>query len=193
MVLLIATRLLFILAFLCCSASEPESGGLAKLDVFLGYSYVHVSFTSTTGFGTQNLNGADIFDSYRLKPWLHMVADFGLAGAGYRASCIIGIRARGTQTAFLLGPRFVLPIGRTAPFVEVLFGVAHASTWLFDTSGKQTDFAWAFGGGFDYRLTTHLALRPLQLEFLRTNFFELQDGKLTQNDFRASTGIVFRF
>jgi opacity protein-like surface antigen len=64
---------------------------------------------------------------------------------------------------------------------------------MFDTSGKQTDFAYALGGGFDYRLTHHWALRPIQVEFLRTNFFELQDSKLTQNDFRASTAIVFRF
>jgi hypothetical protein len=193
MVLSIATRLLFVLAFLCCSASEQESTGLAKLDLFLGYSYGHVSSTTTTGLRTQNLNGADTSDSYQLKPWLHVVADFGLASAGDRASGIIGIRVRGTQTTFLLGPRVVLPMGRTAPFAEVLFAVAHASAWLFDTSSKQTDFAWAFGGGFDYRLTTHLALRPLQLEFLRTNVFEFQDGKLTQNDFRVSTGIVFRF
>lgn len=191
MVLLIATRLLFALEFLCCTALGQESSELGKLDLSFGYSYVHVSSSSTSDLGTQSLNGADMSVSYQLTPWLRIVADFGLASAGYRMSDIIGISLRSAQSTYLFGPCFVLPMGRTTPFALVLYGVARANAGMFDTSSKQADFAWALGGGFDYHLTRHFALRPLQLEFLRTNFFELQHNQLTQNDFRASTGIVF--
>ena len=193
MILLIVTRLLFVLAFLCCATWGPESSEVGKLDLSFGYSYVHVSSSSTSDLGTQSLNGADMSVSYQLKPWLRIVADFGLASAGYRKSDITGISLRSTQSTYLFGPCFVLPMGRTTPFAQVLFGVARANAEMFDTNSKQTDFAWALGGGFDYHLTRHFALRPLQLEFPRTNFFELQHNQLTQNDFRASTGIVFHF
>ena len=174
MVLLIATRLLFALEFLCCTALGQESSELGKLDLSFGYSYVHVVSSSTGDLGTQSLNGADMSVSYQLTPWLRIVADFGLASAGYRMSDIIGISLRSAQSTNLFGPCFVLPMGRTTPFAQVLYGVARANAGMFDTSSKQTDFAWALGGGLDYHLTRHFALRPLQLEFLRTNFFELQ-------------------
>ena len=189
MILLIVTRLLFVLAFLCCAIWGPESSELGKLDLFFGYSYAHVPSSSTSDLGT----GADMSVSYQLKPWLRIVADFGLTSAGYRKSDISGVSLRSTQSTCLFGHRFVLPMGRTTPFAQVLFGVAHANAGMFDTSSKQTDFAWALGGGFDYHLTRHFALRPLQLEFLRINFSELQHNQLTQNDFRASTGILFHF
>ena len=179
MIIWTATRLVFALILLCFAAYRQESSGLAKLHVSLGYSYVLVS-SSSTSLGSQSLNGADVSASYQAKPWLRLVADFGLASAGYRSS-------------YLLGPCFVLPLGRATPFAQVLFGVAHANAGTFDNGSKQTDFAWALGGGFDYQLTPRFALRPMQLEVLRTNFFELQGSKLTQNDFRAFTGIVFRF
>jgi len=185
MVLFTVTRLLIVLVFLCFSVCRQESFGLAKLDVSVGYSYVHVSSSSTSGLGSQSVNGADASASYQLKPWLRLVADFGLASAGYRSSDIIGIQLWGTQSTYLLGPRFVLPLGHATPFAQVLFGVAHANAGMFD--------AWALGGGFDYQLTPHFALRPIQLEFLRTNLFELQNSKLAQSDFRALTGVVFRF
>lgn len=183
-------RLLILLAALVSTAHAQDS---SKIDLSLSYSYTHVSASSTAGLGSQNLNGGDLSLSYRLKPWLRIVGDFGLTASGYRGSDIIGIRLRGTQSTYLIGPRFVYPVGRLTPFAQVLFGVAHANAGMFDTGHHQTDFAYALGGGFDYRLSHHWALRPLQLEFLRTNFFELQESKLKQNDFRASTGVVFRF
>jgi opacity protein-like surface antigen len=183
-------RLLFLFATFCAAVRAQD---LPKIDLSIGYSYVHVSASSSTGLGTQSLNGGDLSVSYRLKPWLRIVADFGLTASGYRNSDIVGISLRGTQSTYLIGPRFLYTFGRFTPFAQATFGVAHVNAGMFDTASKQTDFAYALGGGFDYRLTRHFALRPLQLEHIRTNFFELQANKLTQNDFRASTGVVFRF
>lgn len=183
-------RFLFSVALFSTALYAQET---VKLDLSAAYSYIHVSASSTSGLGSQSLNGGDLSLSYRVKPWLRIVGDFGLTASGYRSSDIVGISVGGTQTTYLLGPRFVLPTKTVTPFAQILFGVAHANAGMFDTGSKQTDFAYALGGGFDYRLSKHFALRPLQLEFLRTNFFELQDSKLKQNDLRASTGLVFRF
>ena len=147
MVLLIATRLLFALEFLCCTALGQESSELGKLDLSFGYSYVHVVSSSTGDLGTQSLNGADMSVSYQLTPWLRIVADFGLASAGYRMSDIIGISLRSAQSTCLFGPCFVLPMGRTTPSAHVLYGVARANAGMFDTSSTQADFAWHLAVG----------------------------------------------
>jgi opacity protein-like surface antigen len=186
----VMVHLLLVLLTFCAAVKAQDA---PRIDLSLAYSYVHVSASPTTGLGTQSLHGGELSVSYRVKPWLRVVGDFGLAAAGYRTSDIIGISLRGTQSTYLIGPRFVYTLGRFTPFAQGLFGVAHANAGMFDTPSKQTDFAYAIGGGFDYRLTRHFALRPIQLEYLRTNFFELQNSKLTQKDLRASTGIVFRF
>ena len=182
-------RSLFVLAAFGSAIHAQEA---PKIDLSLSYSYVHVS-SSSTSLGSQSLNGGDLSLSYRLKSWLRVVGDLGLTTSGYRSSDIVGISVRGTQSTYLIGPRLVYSVGRFTPFAQALFGVAHANAGMFDTASKQTDFAYTIGGGFDYRLTHHWALRPLQLEYLRTNFYELQESKLTQKDLRASTGIVFRF
>ena len=108
--------------------------------------------------------------SYRLTPWLRVALDFGLASAGNRNNDIVGISLRGTQSNYLLRPCLVFPVG-----------------WATPSS------LWALSGGGDYQLTTRFAFRPIQLEFLQTNFLGLQDNKLTQNDLCASTGLALRF
>ena len=59
----------------------------------------------------------------------------------------------------------------------------------------------AFGGGVDIGLTRHLAIRAVQVDYIRTQFNSI-DALTTglssslgnrQNNFRYSTGIVFRF
>ena len=122
-VLLIATRLLFALAFLCCTAWGQESSELGKLDLAFGYSYVHVSSSSTSDLETQSLNGADMSVSYQPKPWLRIVEDFGLASAGYRKRCHW---YQPTEYAVHLPfwPSFRSFHGTTTPFAQVLFGSA---------------------------------------------------------------------
>ena len=49
------------------------------------------------------------------------------------------------------------------------------------------------GGGLDYKLTDHFAVRPVKVDYLMTRFSETGTGANTQNNLRVSTGIVFRF
>jgi hypothetical protein len=76
----------------------------------------------------------------------------------------------------------------------VLFGGAHAGESIAGgTSGSQNAFAMAFGGGVDYRINHRLSLRPLQVDYLMTRFPEGTTSNQTQNNLRASTGIVIHF
>jgi hypothetical protein len=98
--------------------------------------------------------------------------DFGLASADSRNNDIVCISLRGTQSNYLLRSCLVFPAGCATLFSQVL---------------------WAPSAGAGYQLTTRFALRAIQLEFLQTNFLELQNKKPTQNDLCASTGIALGF
>jgi opacity protein-like surface antigen len=52
---------------------------------------------------------------------------------------------------------------------------------------SNTSFAYAFGGGLDYRIIRPIALR-VEGDYLRTQFFSTN-----QNNFRLGVGVVVRF
>jgi hypothetical protein len=81
--------------------------------------------------------------------------------------------------------------------VQFLFGGAYAWSGLAGNSAMQNTFATAAGGGLDYTLTKHLALKPIQVEYVMTQFDSARLGGSTkgfgdhQNDIRYSAGVCF--
>ena len=92
----------------------------------------------------------------------------------------------GHETDVTFGPRLSFPIGKFRPFGEALFGVGHVSTGQ-GISTSDTSLVTTVGGGLDYKIIRILALRA-EGDYVQTRFFST-----TQNNFRLSTGIVFRF
>ena len=79
------------------------------------------------------------------------------------------------------------------PFAHFLLGGAHSGTEMTGT-GRQSSFAIAAGGGVDMVLTKYLAWRVAQLDYFMTNFSgPAVGGNARQDNFRAGTGVVFRF
>jgi len=161
-----------------------------KVDVFAGYSYVR-SNPSATGVSSFSLNGGSASVAYNANSWLSGVADFG----GYHSGNILNTGTSGTLSTYLFGPRVsVRRFGRVTPFGEVLFGVARADASVAGTtSGSENAFAMTVGGGVDYKLTDHFAVRPVKVDYLMTRFSPTGTAANTQNNLRVSTGIVFRF
>jgi len=165
---------------LCLPAAAQES---SKADAFLGYSYVRAN-PATSGAPSFNLNGGSGSVAYYPFRSLGIVADFG----GYHASNI------GTVYTYLFGPRLTHHIGRVTPFAQVLFGGAHDGSGAISSPASANAFAMTAGGGVDVNATQHIGLRLVQAEYLLTRFQETVGGnRLTQNNARISTGIVFRW
>ena len=188
----------------------------SKWVVFGGYSYVRSlvpvqeDITSTCGGPvcpanvilqtTQvvtprlSLNGWEFSGTYRFLPWLGAAADFsGHSGAAVRPS-------NAHQYTYLFGPEVSLP-RRVSPFAHLFLGGAHESVsataapipygigFVFTIPGRTSSaFSTAVGGGIDLKLSKHLWLRPVQVDYLLTRF-----GSATQNQPRISTGLVFCF
>jgi hypothetical protein len=56
----------------------------------------------------------------------------------------------------------------------------------------------SLGGGFDFRWSRRLSIRPIQADYLLTHFnefetFQLNTSNSRQNNVRLSTGLVFHF
>jgi opacity protein-like surface antigen len=90
---------------------------------------------------------------------------------------------------FLVGPQISFTVGRVRPFAHGLFGAGHLSedTKLASSSASDTAFAYAAGGGLDYRLAGPLRWR-LQADLVHHEFFTFG-----QTNFRFSTGPVLHF
>ena len=88
--------------------------------------------------------------------------------------------------------------GRLKPFAHALVGAAHARTKLSGLgcsvnidctgfeNGSETNFAGAFGGGLDVRLSNRVQVRLIQIDY---NPIWFDGGR--QNNMRFGFGIVF--
>jgi len=176
-----------------------------RATIFGGYSYLRNNsngFRGWEGQGTFNFNRylgitADVSGT--------SVTPFGFSALGFSAGTYQRLNN------YLFGPTITANLGRSVVFGHALFGEAHSSfgagVGIPLIGGISTGitsanaFAMAFGGGIDIGLTRHLAIRAVQVDYLRTQFNAtdaLSNGLSSslgnrQNSFRYSSGIVFRF
>jgi len=161
-----------------------------RVEVGMEYSWLHVN---SANYDFQRTgNGGSGYLEYNVNKLIGLVGDFG----GY-ANTRTGINDK--VLTYLFGPRFTWRHSRINPYVQFLFGGAYAWAGPVDSSQKQNAFATAAGGGLDINLTTHVSLKPIQVEYLTTQFDSAQLGGSTQafgdhqNDVRYSAGVVFKF
>jgi hypothetical protein len=179
-----------------------------QYQAFAGASYsrediTNVKFTNGVGWHA-SVEGA-------ANDWLGAVFDF----SGYYSSPKINI---GLPTAipinsssylYLFGPRFTYRRWQhLTPFAEGLLGVANirftAPSVGLTNAVSANAFASAFGGGVDYTVNRHFAIRLIEADYVVTRFREIaidpttglvdfSGQRRTQNNARASAGIVLRF
>jgi len=131
-----------------------------KVEVFGGYSYLRL-------YGVNN-HGAAGEVTVNVNRW------FGISGevSGYAAEDDFDNNA-----LVLAGPKFTYRRGAVTPFVHVLAGGAFG--------GGDAAGAFAVGGGVDAKISKHVAIRIIQLDYVATTF--------RSNNGRIAAGIVFRF
>jgi peptidoglycan-associated lipoprotein len=120
---------------------------------------------------------------------LGLTADFtGI----YKSGSAAGITGNAHDHLFMFGPTYRIPAKHATIFAHALFGESHWSgtgDFLFGSSSATDNaFAMAFGGGVDYNIHKHIAVRVAQLDFVQT-----YHADTNQNNFRYSGGIVFKF
>lgn len=161
-----------------------------KYEVGLDYSWLHVN--SANSDFQRSGNGGSGYVEYNLNRTIGLVGDFG----GY-VNTRTGINDK--ALTYLFGPRFNWRHSRLNPYVQVLVGGTYAWAGPTGNSNTQNAFAAAAGGGLDVKLTEHIAIKPIQVEYVMTRFDSARLGGSTmsfgdhQNDIRYSAGVVFQF
>lgn len=192
---------LLLSAFAACAPAWAQE----QLKLFVGYSYLRPSVTyeqtsacpvgcaAVPGLLTThpNLNGYEFSAAYKILPFLGLKADF----SGHYGT-VAGSSSGHVQT-YLFGPELAFP-AKVSPFVHALLGAGHQAVGSGTAasggvpveilSSSDTAFATALGGGIDLHIAPFLSFRAIQMDYLVTRF---RSG--TQNQPRASTGIVLRF
>jgi hypothetical protein len=199
-------RKLCLLPFLFCltlMAQEYPRG-----EVFVGYSYLRIDDGGVNTLApniftiNRGLNGWEAAGSVNLTSWFALKADgsghygdlinFNAAQANFFQ--IDNFQASVQSYSFLAGPVLAYRRPRYKPFVHALFGARAVrnevtinilGAGLTHTDAVGTQFAMAFGGGLDLRITNRISARVFQADYLLSNHLEA-GGNL-----RASAGIVF--
>jgi outer membrane protein OmpA-like peptidoglycan-associated protein len=186
-VLFVASLLVSSTARAQYSDQDPEN--VSKVNAALGFNYVRANAPpgSCACFGA---TGGFLSADYHINDW------FSISGqvTGQHANNISLLGQDLTLLTFAAGPKVQLNGHRIVPFGEVLVGGAHGSDSYFPTGTSSSPTAASFavqaGGGIDYLLTAHFAVR-LQAYYLKT---ELPNGTNNeQNQLMGGVGVVYHF
>jgi opacity protein-like surface antigen len=187
----------------CIGATLFLFAGLAnaqipKGNVFVGFSYERTNSSAfspnlvATTVSSPNLHGWEASFEGKVLPFVGIVGDVSGHYGSQSFTALtpngpIQDNVTGHEQEYLVGPRLSVPVGKFTPFGEVMVGAAHIHTGGTLPSPSNTSFAYALGGGLDYRVFHPIAVR-LEGDYLRTKFFSA-----AQNNLRLSAGVVFRF
>jgi hypothetical protein len=165
-----------------------------RTEILAGYSYLRLDDNDIDSLD-RDLNGFNISANFNvIRKSLGLKADV----SGHFGDALTSILPRTDfrQYTFLFGPQFTLRKSeRFQPFAHVMAGFAYSES-KNDSLGldiTDTGFAFAAGGGIDIKaLSSRLAVRLLQADYVMTRFDDGLGGTTTSHNLRASTGIVFR-
>jgi hypothetical protein len=113
--------------------------------------------------------------------------------------------SQGNMFTYLFGPVVRIPIPKVTPFGEILFGGSNTNGYVnlvksIDAAGgtisrspTQHPFTMAIGGGLDISVSTHISLRPGEVDYVLSRYSNPLTSTNNQNNFRYCGGVVFKF
>lgn len=146
-------------------------------NVYAGVSYGQLSnVVKVNQQSYRGWNGS--VEAFPIVRFRHL--SFVVDASGYYRSNATHI----TQYNFLGGPRLSTNLGKWRPFVHAMAGIRRINSGGFISDPLGIDI----GGGTDYKLFFKNFSWRVQGDYLRSHY-----QSANQNDYRASTGLVWRF
>ena len=152
--------------------SAQFNGLLPNGNVYAGVSYAQLTDVINKQ-SYRGWNGSLEALPFTRFPRIGLVID----GSGFYRS---GVK----QYNIFGGPRLSANIGKWRPFVHAMGGIRHVNSNGLVYNPVTVDI----GGGADYKLPIKNFSWRLQGDYMHSHY-----GNANQNDYRASTGIVWRF
>jgi outer membrane protein with beta-barrel domain len=188
-----------------------------KVEITGDYTYLRFNAT-LPALNNRNLNGGGGDISFFLSPYFAGKAEFMFYGStdytttfGSPLVTAQGIvpagtySANGTMKTFLFGPVIKARRKHFEPFAEILFGLSHINAYAnlskvialapgstFKVQGTQDPFTLAAGGGIDIPVSSVIAVRVAELDYVLTRLTNPLTSTNNQNHFRYLGGLQFR-
>lgn len=178
--------------FVSIRSKAPVAAARSKtIEMGLGYSYVSQTESQSKRLG---LRGADASFTIGFSR-LGITADVGYA----RASNVLGTGRNRDVFSYLVGPVFHPAAHRSFDsYVHALVGGARVrgpvltNGGLILLGGWATGYAWALGGGIEYRITDSISVCT-GADYLRTAFYDSSLVVRGQTNFRTTATVVYHF
>jgi opacity protein-like surface antigen len=187
--------LFFLIPFLFVSLAHAQgplfAGGGPMLEAGVGYSYFNMGIPSASRV---NLNGVDASMNGDFSRRFGVKLDVGYV----RGFDILSTGRHADVLNYMAGPVFYpIRTRKVTVYTELLLGGARETGVNLTTSGETVrgfvnKFAWAGGGGVQYRLTTSISLR-VGADYMHTSFFNPNIAVQGQNNLRSTVSVVYTF
>jgi hypothetical protein len=167
--------------------SQYATAHLPQIDLAGTYSFVQAN--SANFGGHFNLNGGSISAALSVNDRFAAIADVGV----YRFP-ELPLKTNSTMCTYLFGPRILSRRSdRAGPFAQILVGAGRLNASSSTIKAGENAFTIAIGGGLDVPVRSHYTIRIVEADYLLTRFANGSGSSAMQNNFRVSTGLVFRF
>jgi hypothetical protein len=186
-------RYLWVLGLLAAVSFSTAAQDFSRAEVFGLYSY-NRSYNSNGDNSSSNGGSGDI--AFYPSKWWGIAANIGGGtSSGYTNSSGTHFNSSSSTVHYLFGPRFRFGLadGRITPFAEVLLGGNHRSNVTQNgavTVAAQTSFDLNAGGGIDFKVTKHISIRAIRVDYTYTRFTPA-GVQNTENGVGISTGAGF--
>lgn len=165
----------------CLLVSAFAYGQESRADLFAGYSYLNVD---TNGMSSrQSFNGWEGAISGNFNKWFAVETD---VSGYYKNYNILGSNVAVRDYSYAAGPR----VNYKPLFIHALFGGVYQN--VSGASASQNGLAGGFGGGVQWKFSRQLSFRT-SADYVFSRFNVSGGSALTQNNVRASVGIVYSF
>jgi opacity protein-like surface antigen len=173
-------------------AQGPVVAGIAPvLEAGIGYTYVDAGIPSQSKIGMngiQLVGNADINRHFGVAAEVGYARNFNVLDSGRTADIL----------TYMAGPVFY-PIRKRNMnvYTHLLLGAARETGVNFESNGQillgyTNRFAWAAGGGFQYRISRTFAIR-VGADYLRTSFYDSNVQLQGQTNLRPSISLIYTF
>src|SRR5215472_8949722 len=164
----------------------------SKADIFGGYSLERIAVCGHTnnacGVESGDLPPAMNLSGWEVEPTFYFSKDFGITAdfAGHYITLATNIST--SRFSYIFGPTLAFPRAKARPFVHLLGGAVHQGVFNF------TGFNLVAGGGVDYSIARHFAVRVAQLDYDFVRVPKTTSNAVSDfaNGFRFAAGIVIK-
>jgi opacity protein-like surface antigen len=186
-----------------------------KIEITADYSFMRFNPQNNNIIKPFSLNGGGGDVAFFFNKYIGVKAEFEGYGSQTRGftfpaadcdnegdACVGNVQAN--LFTYNVGPIVKFRTSHFEPFVEAMFGGAHSNVYgnlikecpecVVSKSPSNNAFDFQIGGGIDIPVTSHVAIRAGEFDYVLTRFGNnFTGGNNNQSSYRFQAGLQFRF